>query len=65
MYGGICSSAHVLLLSCKQTSWIQHATLRDNILFGREYNVEFYQNVIHACALEPVSWSARDKCVIF
>jgi ATP-binding cassette subfamily C (CFTR/MRP) protein 10 len=36
-----------------QTSWIQHATLRDNILFGREYNAEFYQNVIHACALEP------------
>lgn len=34
-----------------QEPWIQHATVRDNILFGREYDSTFYQTVIDACAL--------------
>ncbi|XP_071395438.1 ATP-binding cassette sub-family C member 10 [Centroberyx affinis] len=34
-----------------QEPWIQHATVRDNVLFGREYDQTFYQAVIEACAL--------------
>lgn len=34
-----------------QEPWIQHASVRDNILFGRDYNAAFYQAVIKACAL--------------
>ncbi|KAJ0033464.1 hypothetical protein NQD34_000571 [Periophthalmus magnuspinnatus] len=34
-----------------QESWIQHASVRDNILFGKDYDPEFYQRVIEACAL--------------
>ncbi len=34
-----------------QQAWIQNATLQDNILFGRPMNEEFYNKVIHACAL--------------
>ncbi|XP_055014213.1 LOW QUALITY PROTEIN: ATP-binding cassette sub-family C member 10 [Boleophthalmus pectinirostris] len=34
-----------------QESWIQHASVRDNILFGKDYDPEFYQKVIEACAL--------------
>ncbi|XP_072032229.1 ATP-binding cassette sub-family C member 10-like [Amphiura filiformis] len=34
-----------------QESWIQHATLRDNILFGEEFDVDKYEEVIKACAL--------------
>ena len=34
-----------------QEPWIQHATVRDNILFGRSYNSIYYQAVIEACAL--------------
>ncbi|XP_033125832.1 multidrug resistance-associated protein 7-like [Anneissia japonica] len=34
-----------------QESWIQHATLRDNILFGEEYDNERYNAVLQACAL--------------
>lgn len=34
-----------------QEPWIQHATVRDNILFGKEYDPAFYQTVIEACAL--------------
>ncbi|KAG5278740.1 hypothetical protein AALO_G00102230 [Alosa alosa] len=34
-----------------QEPWIQHATVRDNILFGRDFDSAFYQAVIEACAL--------------
>ncbi|KAL2851875.1 P-loop containing nucleoside triphosphate hydrolase protein [Aspergillus pseudoustus] len=38
---------------CPQYTWIQNTTLRDNILFGKEYNEEWYNQVIDACALKP------------
>ena len=34
-----------------QEVWIQHATLRENILFGRSFVESFYEQVIDACAL--------------
>ncbi|XP_072239695.1 ATP-binding cassette sub-family C member 10 [Leuresthes tenuis] len=34
-----------------QEPWIQHASVRDNILFGKDYCAAFYQAVIEACAL--------------
>ncbi|XP_066451295.1 ATP-binding cassette sub-family C member 10 [Eleutherodactylus coqui] len=34
-----------------QESWIQFATIRENILFGREYNQRLYSEVLDACAL--------------
>lgn len=34
-----------------QQAWIQNATLRDNILFGRKYDRKRYNRVIDACAL--------------
>ncbi|OUM63265.1 hypothetical protein PIROE2DRAFT_43511 [Piromyces sp. E2] len=36
---------------CSQQAWIQNATVRENILFGREYDKEFYDQVIECCAL--------------
>lgn len=36
-----------------QQAWIQNATLRDNILFGRPYEKEKYNRVLDACALTP------------
>lgn len=38
---------------CPQYAWIQNTTLRDNILFGKEYNRKWYNDVIDACALRP------------
>jgi ABC-type multidrug transport system fused ATPase/permease subunit len=35
-----------------QTSWIQHASVRDNILFGRPMDHERYRRAVFACALE-------------
>ncbi|XP_062869541.1 ATP-binding cassette sub-family C member 10 [Trichomycterus rosablanca] len=34
-----------------QEPWIQHATVRDNILFGKDFDSGFYQTVLEACAL--------------
>ncbi|KAL3051995.1 hypothetical protein OYC64_002087 [Pagothenia borchgrevinki] len=36
-----------------QQAWIQNATLRDNILFGKDYNEQKYRCVLEACALTP------------
>lgn len=35
-----------------QEPWIQHGTVKENILFGKAFDVEKYSAVIHACALE-------------
>ncbi|NXC30656.1 MRP7 protein, partial [Campylorhamphus procurvoides] len=34
-----------------QEPWIQFATVRENILFGREYDARLYEKVVEACAL--------------
>ncbi|KAJ7639312.1 ABC protein [Roridomyces roridus] len=38
---------------CPQTAWIQNATLRENVLFGRPYEEERYWRVIEAACLLP------------
>ncbi|KAJ9136655.1 putative ABC metal ion transporter [Pleurostoma richardsiae] len=35
-----------------QVPWLKAGSVRDNILFGRQYDVEFYRQVVQACALE-------------
>ncbi|PYI11617.1 ATP-binding cassette transporter protein YOR1-like protein [Aspergillus sclerotiicarbonarius CBS 121057] len=37
---------------CPQYAWIQNATVRDNILFGKDMDREWYEQVIQACALQ-------------
>jgi ATP-binding cassette subfamily C (CFTR/MRP) protein 1 len=36
-----------------QQAWIQNATLRDNILFGKPFDPLRYDKVVEACALKP------------
>lgn len=36
-----------------QEAWVQNATLRDNILFGKPLNSAEYEKIIDACALRP------------
>ncbi|KAK0636181.1 P-loop containing nucleoside triphosphate hydrolase protein [Bombardia bombarda] len=38
---------------CPQYAWIQNTTVKDNILFGKELDKEWYSEVIKACALQP------------
>ena len=38
---------------CPQYAWIQNATVRENILFGKDYDRSWYEQVIDACALRP------------
>ena len=36
-----------------QQAWIQNTTLRNNVLFGKDYTVSRYNKIIDACALGP------------
>ncbi|CAI6285620.1 unnamed protein product [Periconia digitata] len=36
---------------CPEQPWIQNATLRANVLFGRQWDAALYENIIDACAL--------------
>ena len=38
---------------CPQYAWIQNATVRENIVFGKEFKQDWYDKVIDACALRP------------
>lgn len=38
---------------CPQYAWIQNTTVRENILFGKEYDRRWYEQVIDTCALRP------------
>ncbi|KAI0019610.1 ATP-binding cassette transporter protein YOR1-like protein [Xylariomycetidae sp. FL0641] len=38
---------------CPQYAWIQNATVRQNILFGKDMDRRWYKDVVRACALEP------------
>jgi len=52
--GQVIISADVLVQGfglVTQDAWTQHATLRDNILFGRHFDRRKYDAVMDACAL--------------
>lgn len=36
-----------------QNPWVQHGTVRDNILFGLPYDKKKYENAVFSCALKP------------
>ncbi|KAJ5733265.1 hypothetical protein N7533_013712 [Penicillium manginii] len=38
---------------CPQYAWIQNTSVRNNVLFGKEYDEAWYNQVIDACALSP------------
>ncbi|KAL5526288.1 hypothetical protein ACEPAF_8011 [Sanghuangporus sanghuang] len=38
---------------CSQTAWIQNATLRDNVLFGQEFDSDKYWDAIERASLLP------------
>lgn len=38
---------------CPQYAWIQNATIRDNIIFGKPFDSRLYSQVVQACALMP------------
>ena len=38
---------------CPQYAWIQNASVRENVLFGKDYDRKWYDEVVDACALRP------------
>ena len=43
-----------------QQPWIFSGTVRQNILFGREYKKDWYQTVIKACGMHTVRFYLHD-----
>lgn len=37
---------------CPQYAWIQNESVKENIVFGREFDEAWYQEVVEACALQ-------------
>ena len=48
-----------------QTAWIMNATLRENILFGRDFDNKLYNQVIEACALKQDFGKNKNSKKIF
>ncbi|KAI9501705.1 hypothetical protein GGI26_004219 [Coemansia sp. RSA 1358] len=50
----------------EQSPWIMNDTVRANILFGRDYDEEYYNRVLYACALidDIKIWKSGDQTVI-
>lgn len=44
---------HGSVAYCSQTPWIMNATVKENILFGHEYDEEYYKKTVEACQLLP------------
>lgn len=38
---------------CPQYAWIQNATVKENIVFGKDFHGQWYDDVVDACALRP------------
>jgi ATP-binding cassette, subfamily C (CFTR/MRP), member 1 len=49
---GTCTESHSRAY-VPQVPWTALGTVRENILFGKPYDEEYYKLVVHACALEP------------
>lgn len=49
-----------------QSAWIQTGTIRDNVLFGKDMDAAFYEEVLEACALKKdlEMWADADMCLI-
>ncbi|KAK3040790.1 hypothetical protein RJ639_029134 [Escallonia herrerae] len=49
-----------------QGAWIQSGTVRENVLFGKEMNRAFYEDVVEGCALKRDidTWADGDMTVI-
>ncbi|KAJ2660729.1 Multidrug resistance-associated protein 1 [Coemansia sp. RSA 1200] len=50
----------------EQSPWIMNDTVRENILFGREFDEDHYNRVVEACALadDIKVWTNGDRTVI-
>uniref|UniRef100_H3AXD2 ATP-binding cassette sub-family C member 5 n=1 Tax=Latimeria chalumnae TaxID=7897 RepID=H3AXD2_LATCH len=52
LYGGVVA-VNGSLAYVSQQAWIFHGTVKENILFGKEYDAQRYNYVIGACGLKP------------
>lgn len=49
-----------------QSSWIQTGMIKENVLFGKEMDKPYYEDILEACALNQdiKIWLGRDLNVV-
>ncbi|XP_060250608.1 ATP-binding cassette sub-family C member 4-like isoform X19 [Ovis aries] len=57
-------SVHGRIAYVSQQPWVFPGTVRSNILFGKKYEVDRYEKVIKACALEEDLWLLGAEAII-
>ena len=57
------STVHGDIAYTSQDPWIQNMTLRNNILFGRKYDADLYEETIRVCGLEPDLEVSSSTCI--
>jgi len=57
MSGSVKVKGRVLYAS--QEPWVFSGTLRENILFGQPYQLNWYNTVVEACALDKVGMEGK------
>lgn len=45
-------SVHGKIAYVPQTAWMMNTTLKENILFGQDFDQDLYDQIIEACALK-------------
>lgn len=58
--GGVHIAAGRSISIATQSAWIQNASLRDNVLFGADYDAERYKTVLRVCALDEDLKNLKD-----
>ncbi|UZJ54083.1 hypothetical protein CBS101457_003403 [Exobasidium rhododendri] len=62
---GVCSLG-AQMAYCPQTAWLLSASIRNNILFGLEYDKKKYEDVLRRCCLDMdlATFSERDETIV-
>lgn len=47
------ATVHGTVAYCSQNAWILNASIKENILFGKRFNKNLYDEIINACQLSP------------
>ena len=51
---------------CSQETWLSNTTIRENILFGYDFDCAWYEVVLHACSLDQdiIKFGLGDKTMV-
>ena len=58
--GTVSIPSNATIAYASQDPWIMYGPVRENILFGKEFDADLYQSVVKACVLDQDFGQMRD-----